>query len=819
MILLGIVFWASGYAQYSHYSSGEILLKLHKLNVLGNALYVAAHPDDENTRMIAYLANDRLVNTAYLSLTRGDGGQNLIGPELREGLGLIRTQELLAARRLDGGNQYFSRANDFGYSKNSTETLKIWDEDEVLSDVVWVYRNFKPDVVITRFPPDARAGHGHHTSSAIMAERAFEVSGDESVYTEQLEYVEPWTPKRIFMNSGRWWDPDVDQREGTIKIDVGAYSPFLGLSYSEIAADSRSQHKSQGFGNARSRGESIEYLILTDGDPADADLFEGIDTSWDRVNAGHITAMVSELIDNFDAQHPDKSVNSLLLLRKEVQKVENDFWRNKKLAEIDHLILDCTGLYLGAWAEKYRVIQGEALDVNLEMINRSPLTVSVESIKISGEEYETDNPVLADNQRINQSLLLKVPEDEEYSSPYWLNEQASLGMYSVTDQLQRGKPENDPAFNVDVDLDISGQIIKYSVPVVYRWTDRVKGELFRPVRVVPEVSVSIDDPVVIFSTVAPRDIAVTIHANTDDVSGEVSLQLEKGWKSSPESQLVTIEKSGLEKTVIFRLTPPKKEAVSEITARMKIDGKVLNQTMQTIEYDHIPYQLMLPKSSFRAVRETVKSEAQTVGYIMGAGDAVPQALEQLGIDVLMLSEEDITSENLADLDAVIFGVRAVNTERWLLNKKPILMDYVNAGGSVVFQYNTTRTIDWNTFSPYELKFTGRSSDSRVAEEDAEVRILAPDHRVMNSPNKITSEDFDGWVQERGLYFPNEWSDEFTAILSANDQDEPPLDGGLLVAKYGEGYFVYTGYSWFRELPAGVPGAFKLFANIISLSGR
>ena len=797
-------------------SSAEILLKMKKLNVLGSALYVAAHPDDENTRLIGYLAKEELVNTGYLALTRGDGGQNLVGPELREGLGLIRTQELLAARGVDGSSQFFSRANDFGYSKTAKETLKIWDRDQVLHDVVWTIRKFRPDVIITRFPPDARAGHGHHTASAMMAEEAFDVAATQQ-YGEQLKFTEPWQVQRLMLNSGRWWDKDIESREGVIKVYAGAFNPLLGESYSEMAARSRSMHKSQGFGSRGVRGESNEYLTVVKGSKTSASIFDGIDITWNRVGHPEIIKEVNKLISNYNTEKPYLSVEALLSLRGNVEKVEDKFWRDKKLAEIEGLIFDCSGLFVSAWADDYAAVPGSSLGFSLEVVNRSPVEWKLESYKANKRDTVIDLSLANNKKSIIESHYLIDPE-QEISGPYWLEKPSTLGMYRVDDLNLIGTPENEDPFSINAIFSVNGQQITKKVPLVYHWTDRVDGENFRPVTVVPPVFLNLSSPVYIFNNGQSKKVIIDVIAGRDSLSGKVKLDLPEGWTASPTSVEVNLAKKWQSQLVTFEVVPSSGNS-GEITASMEVAGKSYNRAIYNMEYDHIPYQIMLPKSISRAENLNVSSQAQTVGYIMGAGDNVPASLEQMGLKVWMMSESDITAENLKQLDAVVFGIRAANTLAWLPAKKPALLEYMNGGGTVIMQYNTTRRIKWEDFAPYELKFTGRSSDSRVAEETAEITVLNSAHQVMNYPNKITQKDFEGWVQERGLYFPNEWSEEYTAILSAHDEDEDAKDGGLLIAEYGKGYFVYTGYSWFRELPAGVPGAYRLFSNILSLSSQ
>lgn len=810
-LLLGLF---QGYSQSKQPSSSELLLKLKKLNVLGTALYLAAHPDDENTRLIGYLSLDELVYTGYLGLTRGDGGQNLIGPEIREGLGLIRTQELLAARRVDGSYQFFSRANDFGYSKTPKETLKIWDKDQVLQDAVWVIRKFRPDVIITRFPPDSRAGHGHHTTSALIAEEAFDVAATQA-YPKQLQYVAPWQPTRMMLNSGRWWNPDIEKQTNVIKVDIGKFNTELGESYSEMAARSRSMHKSQGFGSSGSRGSYFEYLSMIKGQEAHSSIFEGIDISWNRVGAPEIEEKVNAIIANFDHTRPYLSVPALLDVHKAVAQLKDDFWRHRKLEEIESLIIDCSGLFLAAWADDYAVVPDSEIGFNLEVVNRSPVDWKLEQLAYNGTDTVL-NLALTNNQRMQIAKTIHVHADRAYSGPYWLEKEPTLGMYRVDDLQMIGKPENDPPFKAKLVLQLNGITIAREVPLVYRWNDRVNGEMHRPITIVPPAFVNLSNPVYMFKNGEPKTIEVTVQAGKDNLHGEVSLAVPEGWQVNPATVPVEIAKKWGIRNMKFEVTPGHVRS-GKIEAQIKVDGKVHNRAKTEIKYLHIPYQIMLPKAIARAENLDIVNMAQTVGYVMGAGDQVPEGLEQMGVKVWMMGESDITTENLSQLDALVFGVRAANTLDWLASKKPVFKTYMQNGGTVIMQYNTTRRLNPDSFAPYKLTFTGRSSDSRVAEETAEVRILKPDHRVLNFPNKITTADFDGWVQERGLYFPSEWDDHYEAILSANDEDESPKDGSLLIAPVGEGYFIYTGLSMFRELPAGVPGAYRLFSNILSLS--
>jgi LmbE family N-acetylglucosaminyl deacetylase len=816
LVLLALVVSLSSFAQKRDYSSSEVYQKLKKLNVLGSVLYVAAHPDDENTSLIAYYANEELYRTAYLSATRGDGGQNLVGPEIREYLGIIRTQELLAARRTDGGQQFFSRANDFGYSKHSDETFNIWDKQQVLADFVWTIRKFRPDVMITRFNIAPGETHGHHTASAVLAQEAFKLAGDKNAFPEQLKYVSVWQPKRLYWNTSPWFysrrGEELDTT-GLAKIDIGKYNPVMGMSYSEVSALSRSMHKSQGFGSSGSRGENWEYLIQEQG-PANRNPFEGVETTWKRVAGGDkVQAYIDQALKNFDIQHPDYTVQYLLRAKEALLAIKDDFWKDIKLKEVDDLILQLSGTYLEVRASDFAYTPGDSIELTLEAVNRSAFPMLLTSISFE-KLGVTDalSMTLNKNRREQKTWKLKVPANSAYSNPYWLNETGTLGMYKVNDQLQIGLPENNPALTAKVKLKVGAVELNYELPVIYKRTDPVDGEVYRPLEIQPTVMVNVEASALVFANGAPKDVSVRAIAGKDGVKGELKLQLPSGWTASPAMQSINLAKKSDEQVFTFSITAPAVASEGELKAVATIDGKTYDRGRVVIAYDHIPTQSIYPVSTARVVKVDLKKKGEQIGYIMGAGDDIPASLEQIGYKVTILNKDDVTKENLAKFQAVILGVRAFNTVDWLSYKNKELFEYVNNGGNVIVQYNTTGRLVTNEISPYDLKI----SRDRVAVEEAEVRILANDHAVLNSPNKITNKDFDNWVQERGLYFPNEWAPEFTAVLSANDPGEDPRDGGLLVAKYGKGYYVYTGYSWFRELPAGVSGAYRLFANLISL---
>lgn len=797
--------------------ASEIKLKIKKLNFLGAVLYVAAHPDDENTRAISYFISDQLAATAYLSMTRGDGGQNLIGPEIRDLLGLIRTQELLAARRIDGGQQFFTRANDFGFSKNSKETFAIWNKDEILSDVIRVYRKFQPDVIITRFPPDERAGHGHHTASAMLAIEAFDKSIDPSVYADQVADCGVWQPKRLFVNTGRWWNQTItESTPGVVTLNVGTFNPLLGKSYSEIAAESRTQHKSQGFGSPGRRGDAPEYLEFTKGEKADKNIFEGVNTTWSRIKgAENITQMVDQAVKEFKDEDPAASVPQLLRIRRSIVGLPPSVWKTRKEHEVNQLIQDCLGLFVETTANVFWSSPGEKIKTSFELINRSGTEITLTAIHTAQFHFDsTANTVLKKNASVAFKSERPLNVDLPYSDPYWLKEPHSQGLFTVKDPALIGSPENKPAVNFDFTFSVLGEPLIIRCPLIYKWTDPVKGELMRPFEIVPPVFINLNKPVYIFSDQTQKEVSVVLKSSKDNCSGKVALKLPADWKSEPLSYSFEIKKRGEEQSFTFKVLPSKEESTTSIEAVATMDNQVLDHSLQLIQYDHIPIQTLLPKASSEAMRINLKKEGSVIGYIKGAGDEIPSSLRNMGYEVWEMKDEEVTAANLKKVDAVVLGIRALNTNERIRHYMPALLNFTKEGGTMVVQYNTNfdLEIEADKFSPFPITM----SRDRVTQEDSEVRILKPDHPLLNYPNKITVRDFDGWVQERGLYFPSAWGEEYEALLSMNDTGEPARAGSLLAASFGNGHYVYTSLSFFRELPEGVPGAYKLFANIVSL---
>ena len=797
--------------------------QIQKLNFLGSVLYVAAHPDDENTRLISYMANEKKARTGYLSLTRGDGGQNLIGPELRELLGVIRTQELIEARKIDGGEQFFSRANDFGYSKNPDETLSIWNKDEVLSDMIYIIRKFKPDVIINRF--DARSPgttHGHHTSSAMLSLEAFDKVNDKTAYPNQLDLVATWQSKRIFFNTSWWFYGSKEKFEkadksNLIQFNMGVYYPSIGKSNQEIAALSRSRHQSQGFGSTGTRGEENEYLELLKGDiPKDkTNIFEGIDTSWNRIIGGkEIGELLYDVEKNFDFKNPSASIPELLKAYTMIQALDENHWKPIKSEEIKKTIAACAGLYLEAVAENQEVTFGNSLKVKLEAINRSAIPMQLISWQTFPEVANTNFQIIELKNNISQSITTEISilKTLQITQPYYLKEKGTIGMYRVDEQKNIGIPDNIREIKVTFTINVNGVLIPFDRNVIYKLNDDVKGEVYKPLDVVPEITTSIQDKVVIFNSDKSKTIAVKIKAGKENMNGILQIELPNNWEVSPLSIPFSLVKKGEEKTVSFEVNPPKN--ASEVLAKCIaiVDGVRYDKEQININYDHISKQQVLKPSETKLIKLNIKTGKEKIAYIMGAGDEVPKSLHQMGYEVIVIKADEISKENLTLFDVVITGIRAYNTVQALAFKQQILFDFVKEGKTMIVQYNTLDDFVTPDIAPFPLKI----SRDRVTDENAKIEFLAPNHPILNYPNTITAADFEGWKQEQGLYYPNEWDKAFTPILASNDKGETSKKGALLVAKYGKGNFIYTGLSFFRELPEGVSGAFRLMANMISI---
>lgn len=812
-------------------NAAEILHKMQKLNVLGSVLYIVAHPDDENTRLITWLANGKKVRTGNLSLTRGDGGQNLIGPELGDALGIIRTQELMEARRIDGGEQFFTRAVDFGFSKNAAESFAKWGKQEVLSDVVRVIRTFRPDVIITRFPPTREAGHGHHEASAILAAEAFDLAGDPKAFPEQLEQgLEVWQPRRLFFNGSTWWKKDLAEFAKNdpdwFTVDVGGYDPLLGVSYTEIAGRSRSMHKSQGFGAAETRGESLEYLKFIKGDrPKTKDIFDGIDMTWGRVKEGGAAQeLILKGIRDYDVNDPSRSVPLLSSLQRELDRMRREkkdvWWTPIRSREVARIVAWSMGLDVEALSDRHAISNADSITVRFNALKRNGHHLELQHFTEPDVADLKVDTVLFSNTRWEGHLRYSVPS-ASVDQPFWL-ERPHTTLFDLSGPWPHNiKPiaANTSHFHYSLSAE-KGASIQDELEVHYKWVDRVAGERIRPVYITPVASV-IPKTDVLIATSGTQTITVEVEALTDSLIGQINITLPEGWGTTKDIKRVDIAKRNERQAFTFQLMPGA-DAKSG-AARFEFVGSKgkADRTLHEIDYPHILPQVYYTPAEVKLVPLDVKTTAKRVGYIKGAGDEVPQALEQLGVQVDLLDPAMIDPESLKPYDAIVTGIRAYNTVKGLKQAQPILMEYVEDGGTLVVQYNTSPrfsvsgvedfVIDPATLGPYPMKITR----DRVTVEEAPATFLDPQHPLLSTPNTITAADFDGWVQERGLYFLGELDPHYTPLIAWNDPGEQPLNGGLITCDYGKGRYVYTGISFFRQLPAGVPGAYRLFANLIS----
>lgn len=776
-----------------------------KLDVLGSVLYVAAHPDDENTRLLAYLAQEKHYRTGYLSMTRGDGGQNLLGNEQSELLGLIRTQELLAARRVDGAEQFFTRANDFGFSKGPDETLKIWDKEKVLSDVVWVIRKFRPDVIICRFPTTGEGGHGHHTSSAILAQEAFAAAADPKRFPEQLQYVQPWQAKRLLWNTFSFGTVNTTAPD-QFKIDVGVYNPTLGKGYGELAAESRSNHKTQGFGSARQRGESFEYFKTILGDAPQNDLMDGVNTTWKRVKDGeNIDAGIAIIRKSFDADKPEESVPALVKLLAKVEKVSDVYWRTQKTKELNNLIAACAGLWFESYAAEPSYGLHDSILIRSQVLDRYNNKVKLNTISINQTEKSYNSQLIPANQL--QTFDSKASADK-ITQPFWLETPHSIGAYNIPGQLYVGNPENPDLPTVNFEFIIEGKPIHFERRLYYKYVSPVNGEIYQPIEIAPQVTANVASQDYIFNSSSPQSIQVKLKAYTKS-SGNVSIKPMPGWQVSPDKYTFTDKNKGEEWTVAFTVTPTDRQSKNTMLEVLVNGSPAMG--VQHIKYDHIPNITLFPPAHTRLINIDLKIAGKKIGYIEGAGDLVPEALRQVGYDVHELSEKDIMNGDLSGYDAIITGVRAYNVNPRLAVEQPKLMEYVKNGGNLVVQYNNNNGLVTKQIGPYPFK----PVNQRVTDENAKITILDKQNPILNYPNKVTDEDFNGWTQERGLYFVGDIDPQYKSVMEMNDPGEAPNKGAVITGNYGEGRFIYTSLAFFRQLPAGVPGAYKLFINLLS----
>ena len=813
-------------AQVPVRDAAEVQKALDKLQVVGSVLYLAAHPDDENTAVLATLSKGRNLRTAYLALNRGGGGQNLIGAELGEGLAAIRTQELLAARRIDGAEQFFTSAVDFGFSKTAEESLRIWNHDKVLGEVVRTLRTFRPDVILTRFPPDERGGHGHHTASALLAIEAFQAAADPTRFPEQLEAgLRPWQATRLLWNHYRFSDDAPKPPAGSVLLAVGAYDPLLGRSYGELAAEGRSQHRSQGFGGLAQRGQREESFELLAGTPAKADLFDGIDLTWSRFPGTHeLAALLRKARESFRPDRPVASLSLLLRARAALRalppKTLTEPLVQAKAAELEEAIRAAAGLWVEAIADRQRVAPGDKLTVNATVLARggSPLVLEALILELTTPqgsrlvELRQDGQPLPDNAPRKMPFTFTLPLDTPLTQPHWLGGPGA--------EAWAGLPESPAPFRLRARLTLPEGPFEVAVPVQFRFRDPVLGERYQPLAVVPAALVNLAESVQVFASSAAKDLHLKVLAGGATAAGKVRLRVPAGWQVQPLEQGFALTRSGEEQELTFRLTPPATAASGELHAEVNTGaGFMPARSLLKLDHPHIPLQTLLPEAKARLERFDLKHDGRRIGYVMGAGDDIPQALRRLDYEVELLTDEALAREDLSRFDAIVLGIRAFNTRAALLTLKERLHAYVAAGGTEVVLYTVNTgfpginaAMVTDAIGPFPFK-VGRK---RVTVETVPVRFLQAGHAVFHWPNEITAKDFEGWDQERSLYHAEGWDARYTALLGMSDPGEAEDGGALIVAKHGKGHYVYTGLAFFRQLPDGVPGATRLFANLLAL---
>ncbi|WP_313717415.1 PIG-L family deacetylase, partial [Kaistella carnis] len=668
-------------AQSVSYSSSEIYDDLLRLQNNTTVMYLAAHPDDENTRIISWLTHEKHVDAVYLSLTRGDGGQNLIGTEKGELLGLLRTQELLEARKVDKGRQWFTRALDFGYSKTATETLKFWDKQKILGDVVWAIRKNKPEIIITRFDPNSNGEtHGHHTASALLAMEAFDLAGDPTAFPEQLKYVKVWQPKRMFYNTSWWFfgskeNFDKADKSDLYSINVGNYYPTLGISNNEISSNARSKHACQGFGMALERGSDLEYLKFLKGDrPKSNDICEGIKLSTE---SGPLKTQMDKLIADFQFSNPQLSLNHLLQVYALLKKNNAD---DLKLKQVKDLILKTQGIYFEWTTPNGFGTLNQEITTQLEIANRSNATIN---ISISGK----DNKEILANESFKATEKLKI-DDPKISNPYWLQETPKNNLYVVNNPEDIGQPEILDPVKKTITINFGTTKIDYYIPLKQKTVNPSIGERYEPFYTVPSFVANFDQDNFIFSN-QPKQITVEVESFVVNSSAKVSLKATKDWKVS-EPQTIDFKEIGEKKKVLFNVEPISKNANSFIEAIVESNGKTYNQSLNVVDYPHIDRQIWIKSAQAKIQNLDLKIPDVKIAYLKGSGDEIPSSLRAIGLTVDELDLKNWNPSLLKNYDVLILGIRIYNTqpEMALINKDH--WKFVENGGLVINQYNVNR---------------------------------------------------------------------------------------------------------------------------------
>ena len=848
------------------YSLGAagVLQQIKKLQTTASALHTGAHPDDEDSAFIARVARGDYGRAAYLSLNRGEGGQNVIGNELFEALGVIRTEELLQARALDGGDQFFTRVMDYGFSKTLDEAAKKWGEQLVLGDMVRIIRLYRPLVVYSRFAGTQADGHGQHQLSGKLTPLAFAAAADPAQFPEQItkEGLRPWKALKLYKGAGFRPDP---ANPPTCMVETGRFDGLLGRSYFEIAAEGRSQHKSQEMGVPESRGKQASGLIFLGGSvtaaAGETDVFAGIDTSIPGIAAlaglpagtlkaelAAIDAAVAKAVTTFDAAVPSKSVPALAETVKAIRaaraaaaagagdaaaKAEADFLLGVKERDAINALQRASGFVIDALSDEEVVAPGETFNTTVRSFVANPSLVTIASVRLvtpagwtvgpaAARDDNSANPfarMFRENADRTDVMAVSVPATATPTTPYWMAVPRQGDAFVWTDAVPKGMPFADALVAAEVTATIGGVPVTLRQGVQHRIVDQVRGELRRNVEVVPAVSVALDSTLEIVpldSLGSTRRIAVRLQSQAQTAqSGTVALTLPEGWTSSPAEASFALARKGDRTAVVFTVTSSKatKAGTYAIAATAKVGAAQHAVAMRTLAYPHIQTRRLYAPAQARVQVFDVKVAPVKVAYVMGSGDQVPDALRKLGLDVTLLDDEALGTADFSVYDTIVVGVRASEARPEFVSNHGRFLDYVKAGGTLVVQYQQP------DYTQRNLPPLPAQGSSRVTDETATVTILAPQHPAFTTPNAITAADFNGWVQERNLYGFAQFDPQWQPLLEAADPGEQGQRGAALYAKVGKGQYVYSAYAWFRQLPAGVPGAYRMVANLVSLGKK
>lgn len=837
--------------------------KLKRLQTTASAFHTAAHPDDEDSGLLAKLARGDNARVSYLSLTRGEGGQNVIGPELFESLGIIRSEELLQARRLDGGEQFFTRFMEYGFSKKREEAARIWNDKAVLGDMVRAIRLFRPLVIISRFTGTPSDGHGQHQLAGYLTPLAYKAAADPNQYPEHFqEGLRPWQAKKLYVSQG--FSPS-SQNVPSLMMNTGEYDSLLGRSYFEIAMEGRSQHKSQEMGSLELRGKQMSGVRLLDSTVGNTgtekSVFDGIDTSIKGIakltnnteseigrKLDDLQDIAAEALKKYEVMEPQKLIPILAkgvkVSREAEQSTRNPetkFMLQQKHKEFVEALQAASGVVVDALSSSETVVAGDTLPVSVRVFapENSDVKVTGATVKVpqgwtATSTTEPAAPQTPSFRPRNEVALnayffnVTAPADAKPTQPYWLENQRQNFTFNWTAAaMDKNMPFESPIARAEVKMMIGGEEITVAKTVEYRFADDIRGELRRALNVVPLVTASFDSDLMIAPVSAraqKQRVVMSVTNNAPrETSGTVSLGLPAGWTAAPSSVPFNLKGRGEKTAVPFEVTIPAnaKADAYKLKANMQVGGKTYNQTMFEVAYPHIQTHRRYAPAEVSAKVVNLKVAPVRVGYIMGTGDRVPEAIKLLGLPVTMLNETDLSTGDLSKFDTIVVGIRASQVRPDFVANNGRLLDFVRNGGTLIVQYQQQEYIRENML-PFPAKMESvvngiqRISNVRVVDETAPVKILVPENSIFNFPNKIVASDWDNWVQERNLYSLTGLDPQYTALLSTQDEGEEPVTGGLVYAKLGKGNYIYNSYSFFRQLPTGNPGAYRLFANMLSL---